>query len=119
MTHVSALGADSKSQSSYARSKGRAEEAILATVPEAVILRPSIVFGKEDNFFNKFADMARTLPFLPLIGGGLTKFQPIFVEDLASAIAKAVEGKVAKGKIYELGGAEVLTFKQCLEAFCA
>lgn len=115
LTHVSAIGADAKSESSYARSKGRAEEAILSTVPDAIILRPSIIFGKEDNFFNKFADMARSMPFLPLIGGGLTKFQPIFVEDVASAVAKAVEGKVAKGKIYELGGAEVLTFKQCLE----
>lgn len=116
LTHVSAIGADSRSQSSYARSKGRAEEAILSTVPDAIILRPSIIFGKEDNFFNKFADMARTMPFLPLIGGGLTKFQPVFVEDVATAIAKAVEGKVAKGTIYELGGAEILTFKQCLEA---
>lgn len=116
LTHISAIGADSKSPSAYASSKGRAEEAILSTVPDAVILRPSIIFGKEDNFFNKFADMARSMPFLPLIGGGNTKFQPVFVEDVAEAVASSVDGKVAKGKIYELGGPEVLTFKQCLEA---
>lgn len=115
LTHISAIGADTKSESSYARSKGRAEEAILQTLPDAVILRPSIVFGQEDNFFNKFADMARTMPFLPLIGGGHTKFQPVFVEDVAEAVARSVDGKVEGGRIYELGGPEVLTFKQCLE----
>jgi uncharacterized protein YbjT (DUF2867 family) len=87
LTHVSAIGADAKSASTYGRSKGRAEDAILSILPDAVILRPSIVFGREDNFFNKFGDMARTLPFLPLIGGGKTKFQPVFVEDLAEAVA--------------------------------
>ncbi len=115
LTHISAIGADSKSESSYARSKGRAEDAILSILPDAVILRPSIIFGKEDNFFNKFADMAKMMPFLPLIGGGNTKFQPVFVEDVAEAVAQSVDGKVAGGKIYELGGPEVLTFKQCLE----
>lgn len=115
LTHISAIGANAKSESSYGRSKGRAEDAILQTLPDAVILRPSIVFGQEDNFFNKFADMARTMPFLPLIGGGHTKFQPIFVEDVAEAVARSVDGKVEGGKIYELGGPEVLTFKQCLE----
>jgi uncharacterized protein YbjT (DUF2867 family) len=115
LTHVSAIGADAKSASTYGRSKGRAEDAILSILPDAVILRPSIVFGREDNFFNKFADMARTLPFLPLIGGGKTKFQPVFVEDLAEAVALSVDGKAKPGTIYELGGAEVLTFKQCLE----
>ncbi|MCO5732707.1 complex I NDUFA9 subunit family protein [Rhizobium sp. SSA_523] len=115
LTHVSAIGADTASESSYARSKGRAEAAILQTVPDAVIMRPSIIFGQEDNFFNKFADMARTMPFLPLIGGGETRFQPVFVEDVAEAIARSVDGAVAGGKIYELGGPEVMTFKQCLE----
>jgi NADH dehydrogenase len=115
LTHVSAIGADAKSASSYGRSKGRAEDAILSILPEAVILRPSIVFGKEDSFFNKFADMARMMPFLPLIGGGKTKFQPVFVGDVAEVIGNSVDGKVAGGKIYELGGPEVLTFKQCLE----
>ncbi len=116
LTHISAIGADAKSASSYARSKGRAEDAIRTILPDAIILRPSIVFGQEDNFFNKFADMARTLPFLPLIGGGKTKFQPVFVEDLAEVVGRAVDGTIDAGKTYELGGPEVLTFKDCLEA---
>jgi NADH dehydrogenase len=115
LTHISAIGADAKSSSSYASSKGRAEEAILSILPDSIILRPSIIFGQEDNFFNKFADMARTLPFLPLIGGGKTKFQPVFVEDVAEAVGRAVDGTIAAGKVYELGGPEVLTFKDCLE----
>ncbi|MBB4009561.1 complex I NDUFA9 subunit family protein [Allorhizobium taibaishanense] len=114
LVHVSAIGADSKSASAYAASKGRGEEAILKVAPGAVILRPSIVFGPEDGFFNKFAGMARLLPCLPLIGGGKTKFQPVFVEDVAEAVALAANGKAAPG-IYELGGPEVLTFRQCLE----
>jgi len=114
LVHVSAIGADSKSASAYAASKGRGEEAILKVAPGAVILRPSIVFGPEDGFFNKFAGMARLLPCLPLIGGGKTKFQPVFVEDVAEAVALAADGKAAPG-IYELGGPEVLTFRQCLE----
>ncbi|MBO3758736.1 complex I NDUFA9 subunit family protein [Ciceribacter sp. L1K22] len=114
LTHVSAIGANAKSQSLYAASKGRAEDAILATKPDAIILRPSIIFGPEDGFFNKFAAMARIAPFLPLVGGGKTKFQPVFVEDVAEAVARSVDGLVAPG-IYELGGREVLTFKQCLE----
>ncbi|THF49038.1 complex I NDUFA9 subunit family protein [Allorhizobium terrae] len=114
LVHISAIGADSKSKSAYAASKGRGEEAILKVLPDAIIMRPSIVFGPEDNFFNKFAAMARIAPFLPLIGGGQTKFQPIFVEDLAQAVGKAVDGQIKAG-IYELGGPEVLTFKQCLE----
>lgn len=115
LTHISAIGADASSPSRYARTKGRAEAAILETLPEAIILRPSIIFGPEDGFFNKFASMARFSPFLPLIGGGHTKFQPVYVTDVAEAVARAVEGKIAKGKIYELGGPEVLSFRECLE----
>lgn len=115
LTHVSAIGADANAESLYARSKGRAERAILETVPNAVILRPSIVFGPEDGFFNKFAEMSRFSPVLPLVGGGETAFQPVYVTDVAEAVAKSVEGKVAKGKIYEIGGPDVLTFKNCLE----
>lgn len=114
LVHISAIGADAKSASSYAASKGRGEDAIRQVAPGAVILRPSIVFGPEDSFFNKFAAMARLSPVLPLIGGGKTKFQPVFVEDVAEAVAKAVDGKVAAG-LFELGGPEVLTFRQCLE----
>ena len=115
LTHVSAIGADVNSASLYGASKGRGEAAVLETVKDAVIFRPSIVFGPEDGFFNKFAAMARMLPFLPLIGGGHTKFQPVYVGDVAEAIARSVDGDVAGGKVYELGGAEVLSFKALLE----
>lgn len=115
LTHISAIGANAGSNSNYGRTKGRAEAAILSIKPDAIIFRPSIVFGPEDSFFNKFADMARTFPVLPLVGGGKTKFQPVYVEDVAEAVARAVDGKVEGGKIYELGGPEVLTFRECLE----
>jgi uncharacterized protein YbjT (DUF2867 family) len=115
LTHMSALGADHDSRSAYGRSKALGEKAVLETVPDAVIFRPSIVFGPEDGFFNRFANMARFSPVLPLIGGGHTKFQLVFVGDVAEAIARSVDGTVAGGKIYELGGPEVLTFRQCME----
>jgi uncharacterized protein YbjT (DUF2867 family) len=115
LTHISAIGADAASDSDYARSKGRAEAAIQDILPEATIMRPSIIFGPEDNFFNKFAGMARFSPFLPLIGGGKTAFQPVYVTDVAEAVARSVDGTIATGKIYELGGPEVLTFRQCME----
>jgi uncharacterized protein YbjT (DUF2867 family) len=119
LTHVSAIGADANSQSTYGRTKGRAEAAILSVLPSAVILRPSVVFGADDDFFNKFAGMAQSLPFLPLIGGGTTKFQPVYVEDVAEAVARGVDGKLKPGAIYELGGQDVMTFKDCLEAVLA
>jgi uncharacterized protein YbjT (DUF2867 family) len=115
LTHISAIGANANSSSAYGRTKGRAEAAILSVKPDAVILRPSIVFGPEDDFFNKFADMARLAPVLPLIGGGKNKFQPVYVEDVAQAVSRAVDGKLIPGKIYELGGPEVLSFRECLE----
>jgi uncharacterized protein YbjT (DUF2867 family) len=115
LTHISAIGADSNSESDYARSKGMAEEAITKILPDAVILRPSIVFGPEDGFFNKFAEMARFSPALPLIGGGETRFQPVYVGDVAEAVARSVDGTVAGGKIYELGGPRVMSFKDVLE----
>ena len=115
LTHGSAIGADLSSQSVYARTKARGEAAVLETMPGAVIYRPSIVFGPEDGFFNRFANMARFSPVLPLIGGGETKFQPVFVGDVAEAIARSVDGKVEGGKIYELGGPQVLSFRQCME----
>ncbi|HMF66794.1 MAG TPA: complex I NDUFA9 subunit family protein [Phyllobacterium sp.] len=114
-THMSAIGADPRSHSAYASTKGRAETAIHGTLPDAIIIRPSIVFGPEDNFFNKFAGMARLSPFLPLIGGGHTKFQPVYVGDVAEVFARSVDGALTPGAIYELGGGEVLTFRQCLE----
>jgi uncharacterized protein YbjT (DUF2867 family) len=115
MIHVSALGADATSRSRYARSKAKGEEAVLAAVPGATIFRPSIVFGPEDDFFNRFGAMARVSPVLPLIGGGRTRFQPVFVGDVAAAIAKAVAGGAKPGTIYELGGPETKSFREILE----
>ncbi|UVK39199.1 complex I NDUFA9 subunit family protein [Mesorhizobium sp. AR10] len=119
LTHISAIGADLNSQSHYARTKALGEKAVLETVTDAVILRPSINFGPEDSFFNRFATMARYSPVLPLIGGGGTKFQPVYVGDVAEAVARSVEGKVKGGQIYELGGPQVLTFKECMEELLA
>jgi NADH dehydrogenase len=114
MVQVSAIGADAHSRSAYARAKAEAEHLILAAQPRAVIMRPSIVFGPEDDFFNRFAALARISPALPLIGGGETRFQPVFVGDVAEAIARAVDGTVQGGRIYELGGPEVFTFEQLM-----
>ena len=113
--HVSAIGAEENSTSAYARAKAEGEKAVLAARPEATIFRPSIMFGPEDAFFNKFAAMARLLPALPLVGGGETKFQPVFVGDVAEAIARAVDGEAKAGATYETGGPEVRTFKQLME----
>ena len=114
LVHVSALGADPDGTSHYARSKAAGEQLALAAVPSATIFRPSIVFGPEDDFFNKFAAMARISPVLPLVGGGHTRFQPVFAGDVANAIALAVDGKAKPGTIYELGGPEVKTFRELM-----
>src|SRR6187431_1488386 len=113
--HVSAIGAEENSTSAYARAKAEGEKAVLAARPEATIFRPSIMFGPEDEFFNKFAALARILPALPLVGGGETKFQPVFVGDVAEAIARAVGGRARGGTIYELGGPEVRSFRELME----
>ena len=115
MVHVSAIGADENSPSAYARAKAAGEKAVLAAVPSATIMRPSVVFGPEDQFTNRFAALARISPFLPLIGGGVTRMQPAYVGDVASAVADAVEGKTKAGATYELGGPEVLTMREILE----
>jgi NADH dehydrogenase len=115
MIQVSAIGADPNSTSRYARAKAEGELAVLAARPQAIVVRPSIMFGPEDDFFNKFAAMARILPALPLIGGGETRFQPVFVGDVAEAIARAVEGGARDGAIYELGGPETRSFKELME----
>ena len=115
LTHVSAIGADAESASEYARCKALGERAVLETVKNALIVRPSIIFGPEDHFFNRFANMARFSPALPLIGGGHTKFQPVYVGDVAEVIARSVDGTVAGGRILELGGPAVLSFRQCME----
>ena len=119
MVHVSAIGADEKSPSRYARAKAAGEQAVLSTIPSATILRPSIVFGPEDQFTNRFASLARMLPVLPLIGGGVTKLQPVYVGDVATAIADAVDGKARAGAVYELGGPEVLTMREIMEIILA
>ncbi|RWQ52440.1 complex I NDUFA9 subunit family protein [Mesorhizobium sp.] len=119
LTHISALGADLNAHSEYARTKALGEKAVLETIEDAVILRSSINFGPEDSFFNRFASMARYSPVLPLIGGGRTKFQPVYVGDVAEAVARSVDGKVQGGRIYELGGPQVLTFKQCMQEMLA
>lgn len=107
--YISALGADVNSDSDYSRTKGEGEAAVLAAFPTAMILRPSVIFGNEDGFFNRFASMARMGPFLPLVGGD-TKFQPVYVEDVAQAAVKGVT-KGATG-VYELGGPHVGTLRQ-------
>jgi uncharacterized protein YbjT (DUF2867 family) len=116
LVHMSAIGADPDGEAEYARTKGRAEKAVLDTLgSDAIVMRPSIIFGPEDGFYNKFADMARFSPALPLIGGGATKFQPVYVGDVAEAFARAVDGELEGGRIYELGGPEVMSFRECLE----
>jgi NADH dehydrogenase len=115
MIHVSAIGADEHSAADYARTKAAGEQAVLAATPHATIVRPSIMFGPEDDFFNKFAALARFLPALPLVGGGATRFQPVFVGDVAEAIARVVDGQAKDGTIYEAGGPEVRSFKEILE----
>jgi uncharacterized protein YbjT (DUF2867 family) len=119
MIHVSAIGADEQSPSHYARSKAAGERLVLAAVPSAVILRPSVVFGPEDDFFNKFAAIARFSPALPLVGGGHTRFQPVFAGDVASAAVAAIEGRAQDGQIYELGGPEVRSFKELMQFMLA
>jgi uncharacterized protein YbjT (DUF2867 family) len=119
MVHVSAIGADENALSHYARSKAAGEKAVLSALPSATILRPSLMFGPEDQFTNRFAALARISPALPLIGGGLTRLQPAYVGDVATAVADAVEGKAKAGATYELGGPEVLTMREIMEIILA
>jgi uncharacterized protein YbjT (DUF2867 family) len=119
LVHVSAIGADATHASAYARTKAAGEAALRQANPGAIVFRPSIVFGPEDQFFNRFAEMARFMPALPLIGGGTTRFQPVFVGDVAEAIALAVEGRARSGTTYELGGPGVATLKEILEFILA
>ncbi len=113
--HVSAIGADAESPSAYARTKAAGEASVFETLPDSVVFRPSILFGPGDHFFNRFAGIARVSPVFPLFGGGHTRFQPAFVGDVAQAIADAVDGKAKPATVYELGGPEVKTFRECLE----
>jgi len=115
VVQVSAIGADARSKAKYARSKAAGETAVREAVPAAVILRPSIVFGPQDDFFNRFADMAKFSPLLPLIGGGKTKFQPVHVQDVADAVVSALSRPDAQGRTFELGGPTVYSFRELLD----
>jgi uncharacterized protein YbjT (DUF2867 family) len=115
LIHISAIGADADAPSHYARSKAMGEKLVLAAMPSATILRPSILFGPEDDFFNKFAALARIAPALPLIGGGHTRFQPVFAGDVASAIVAVIDRAETDGAIYELGGPEIASFKELMQ----
>jgi NADH dehydrogenase len=115
LVQMSALGADAESASKYARTKAQGEAAVRAVYPDAVVLRPSVVFGPEDHFFNRFASMAQVSPVLPLIGGGETRFQPVFVGDVGKALARVAAAPEAAGRTYELGGPAVFTFRQLME----
>jgi len=116
--HLSAIGADPASPSAYARSKAAGEAAVRAAFPDAVILRPSVVFGPEDDFFNRFATLARYLPALPLIGGGKTRFQPVYVGDVAAAVAAVLAAEAGpglrKGRVFELAGPRVYSFRELM-----
>jgi uncharacterized protein YbjT (DUF2867 family) len=119
LVHISAIGADSGSPAAYARTKAEGEQALRASFPEAVILRPSVVFGPEDDFFNRFAALAQFSPVLPLIGGGKTRFQPVYVEDVADAVMAALDTPGSAGRTYELGGPRIYTFKALMELVLA
>ncbi len=114
LVQISAIGADAESEIAYQRTKGEAEQAVLKHVPSAAILRPSLVFGPEDQFFNRFAGLARMMPVLPLIGGE-TRFQPVYVGDVAEAAVRAVESSAARGQVFELGGPETLSMRDVFE----
>src|SRR5438552_5988615 len=113
--HISAIGADLRSTSDYARTKATGERAVRDAFPTITIARPSVVFGPEDQFFNRFAAMAMIAPALPLIGGGQTRFQPVYVGDVADAVVKCLEDPATAGHIYELGGPKVYTLREILE----
>ena len=115
LVHVSAIGADTDAAAHYAQSKGEGEKRVRAAFPAATILRPSIVFGPEDGFFNKFASLARFTPALPLIGGGATRFQPVFVGDVAAAITAVLDNDAARSRTYELGGPTIYSFRQLMQ----
>jgi NADH dehydrogenase len=111
--HLSAIGADAGSPSLYAQTKAAGEAAVLAAFPGAIILRPSVVFGAEDQFFNRFAGLAALLPFMPVVAGE-TRFQPVYVGDVADAAMAALADPSAAGKVYELGGPRVMSMRQVL-----
>jgi len=118
LIHLSALGASSQALSRYARSKSAGEAAIRHVFPNATILRPSVVFGPDDNFFNQFATLARHFPVLPLIGGGKTKIQPVYVGDIAAAMMQIAQNPSLRGKTYDLGGPRTYTWREIMQLVC-
>lgn len=119
LLHISALGADPQSPAAYAQSKAAGETAVRSAFPSATIFRPSIVFGPEDDFFNRFARLARLLPALPLIGGGRTRFQPVYVGDVADAMEAALADPRTAGQLYELGGPQTYSFRELMRILLA
>ena len=117
--HLSAIGADPRSTSRYARTKAAGEAAVRDAFPTATILRPSLVFGPEDQFFNRLAAMAMISPVLPLIGGGETRFQPVYVGDVAEAVVRCIDDPATAGRTYELGGPQIYTFRALVELLLA
>ncbi|KAJ1919639.1 pantoate-beta-alanine ligase [Tieghemiomyces parasiticus] len=115
LVHVSAIGADPRAEVPYARTKGLGERAVREVLPDAVVFRPSIVFGKEDDFFNRFARLAKFLPVMPVFDGGRTRFQPVYVKDLAAGIAKAAWDDAWKGATIEAGGPRIYTYREIIE----
>lgn len=115
LVQMSAIGANPDSPAEYGRTKAAGEKAVLAAFPDATILRPSVVFGPEDDFFNRFGRMVQLSPFLPLIDGGETRFQPVYVDDVAQAVMHGLKDKTTKGQIFELGGPDIYTFRELLE----
>jgi uncharacterized protein YbjT (DUF2867 family) len=119
LVHISAIGADSRSASAYARTKAAGEHAVSDAFPTATILRPSVVFGPEDEFFNRFAAMALMSPGLPMIGGGTTRFQPVYVGDVADAAVECLVDPGTAGRTYELGGPRIYALRELLELMLA
>jgi uncharacterized protein YbjT (DUF2867 family) len=117
--HISAIGADPRSPSAYARTKAAGEEAVRDAFPTATVLRPSVVFGPEDQFFNRLAALATISPVVPLIGGGETRFQPVYVGDVADAVVRCIDDPATAGRVYELGGPQVYSLRELTELLLA
>ena len=119
LVHISGIGADPASASPYVRARGIGERLVREAFPEATILRPSVLFGPEDAFLNRLAGLARVMPALPLFGSGATKLQPVYVRDVAEAVARALATPAAQGRVYELGGPRIYTYQELVRLVLA
>lgn len=119
VVHISGIGVDTESDSAYVRSRAQGDAALRDSIPGAVIMQPSVIFGPEDQFFNRFAAIARMSPVLPMFGGGDNKLQPVFVGDVAKAVAKALGGEAKAGANYELGGPQTPTMREIMQFICS